>query len=342
MRGAADSSRNRPQPSTAGPVRGAGRCDERLYSILMVWKLLDSFGRPPLLSHLRACALELNQHGLGLLRDGAGADADRARSLLATVSAGAACWRALQPVLEEGPWRTVKATLGAQRRLLGALNPVAPVMPAAALCGIVAHARSARERHSLARLIRGFDRQDPPGLAPTWCHQLERTLLEQSCWLTDLPAGPEPEAGLRLGVVGIYRKARVSGHRDPASGRARRRLSALMWIEQLMGGRVGPILDGRVPPTAAGRLWMGLEEDHWLRLLPGTDAFRSLRGKDAQCIARPLRRRRRKLVACNRTTLVEALAESVEEFTARLPWRVFLSLAEQPSALNAGKGEASI
>ncbi len=64
----------------------------------MVWRMLDRLGRPPLWPRLHREALELNRHALALVRGGV-ADAERARALLTTTGAAAACWHLLRPHL---------------------------------------------------------------------------------------------------------------------------------------------------------------------------------------------------------------------------------------------------
>lgn len=304
--------------------------------------MLDSFGRPPLAAHFHVRALELNQRSLRLLSHCTEHDPGWSRSIFASATAEAACWQALGPALTPPHWQAVRANLPVQDRLLRPLRAVEAgvlVDPETGFRSLARHARKAAGRRCLAAVVEQVARQGLAGLPRRQCRQLEEAVLQRSRWLGELArpvAGDESLA--RQGIVRVYRRARAALLRDPETGKARRRLCCLVWVQELMGEPSGPTEEMSVPDSPGGRLWKGLEEERWLRLLPDTVAVRDLGDKDTQRLSRILHRRRREVAESNRALMPAVVGDTEREFAARLPWLVFRHLAAVPGEPSEERG----
>lgn len=305
-----------------------------------MWKLLDSLGRPPLPAHLQLCALELNQQGLRMLERCSDDERAGSRALFATLTAGAACWPLLRPLLRRGTWKRVRDNLRQQDRLLRPLRAVPAgviVRPAEGLERLRAQAAGTKEVRCLARLRAGIVRQGVAGLAHRQRRALRTGMHQQARWLGELTeTATRDEAPLRAAMVTGYRNARRAFRDRPGSGRSRRRLARLAWWEELMRAPPGPMHQIRLPRSAAGRLWMDLEEDRWLRRLVVTVPARSLGSTDAARLQRLVERRRLALADAVQAGAARVFAATPHQFAERLPWRIFEGLAESPGALAAG------
>ncbi len=168
------------------------------------------------------------------------------------------------------------------------------IEPGALLRSLAGVRPGAADRRLAAEVIRHVHGDAVAGLPPREARGLERMLRLQSRWLLALTVTEGPaDAVLAAGVVRGYRRARKAMRRDPFAGRSRRRVERLMWIQALLAGRVETAMQGRVPGSPAGRLWLSLEHDRWLRRLPGTAAAQTLPDPDTRRLSKLLRRRRR-------------------------------------------------
>jgi hypothetical protein len=300
-----------------------------------VWTLLDRLGRPALAPHLLGRALALNQRTPEWVRDGGEPDAAGAAALLATITAGSACCHTLAAALPPQRRQRVRRGLRRQQRLLRPWRTVsARVVAHHGLAGLRPHARKGGEQRCLERLGQSLEQQEPKAVSPRRWRQLEAILVRQRRWLDELAQNlPIPEDVVRQSIVRLHRKGNKALRSAPASPRARRRLSQLVWIEELMDAGPGPMGHGRFPASPHGRLLLGLEEDRWLSGLVRAGLVSvGLGEKDSKRLARVVGRRRRELAANIRLLLAAVVAED-EVFARRLPWLIFCRLAEHPVPL---------
>lgn len=293
--------------------------------------MLDRFGRPALVPHFQIRALEFNQRALRLLREREQHDLAWSRSLFACVTAAAATWQLFRPLLDSDHWRRVKHSLRRQDRLLRPLRALeAEVLLSHRdlLRGLTVHAITDAQLRCVSLLLEALGRQSLPGLAAPQCEALERHFHDQSVWLGALTrSGAADEAAIRDGVVRVYRRARRSSKESGAAGKTRRRLAGLAWVEELVTSPLCPMLQGRLPDSPAGRLWLGCEEDRWLRILSASGPSFGLGRKDAAHLNRLVDRRRKTLAGHNRWLAERAVGETTGQFSARLPWMMFQHLS---------------
>lgn len=296
-----------------------------------MWYLLDRFGRPSLSRHVQLRALELNQRALQLLNADAGPNCglDQARELVAVSIAGEACWQVLRGTLEETPeepdWRTVKAGLAAQARLLRPLEPLADTLPG--------------EDLPAEDLQPGVDDHAWP-LSAQRRHRLQAVLLDQSRWLGMLVQRPaSPQGLLEAQVVRVYRKARRDLHKQPCMRRAGRRLRRLLALVELTGAGSGLTGQGRLAAMArAGRCLHRMLVEH-RRLNEQIAATRSPRR------VRKMKQRRRDIARAMNHEVARHFSEHPTQFADRLSWELFCGVLEQPArrdgaALPAAVGRA--
>jgi len=276
-----------------------------------MWYLLDRFGRPSLARHLQLRALELNQRALRLLSADCGSNGglERARELVAVTVAGEASWQVLRGALEETPqepgWRSVKAGLEAQTRLLRPLETLADSPPGEDM------------QH------RVHEHAWP--LAPKRRQRLQDSLLDQSRWLGMLVQRPAtPQALLEAHLVRVYRKAGRDLHGQPYRRRAGRRLRRLLALLELIGAGSGLTMQDRLAAMAlSGRYVQRMLLEH-RRLTEQIAAARSRRR------VRTLKRRRRDIARAMNHEVARHFSEQPRQFADRLSWELFCGLLEQP------------
>jgi hypothetical protein len=235
-------------------------------------------GRRSLARHFQLRALELNQRSLRLLDEPPsrtdGAGTEWIAEVRDAVAASEVCWRVMRRALK-------------RRRA----EP---------------DWRSVRDNlQRVERLLRAPSPDNPA---------LQRLLRSQSRWLSELVSDTPPrEADLQQEIVRVYRRARRALRNDPADARARRRLSRLLILVELLQAGSGPIEGGRLTDLAARGA--RLQRLQWLH-------------------RRQRQRRRRETFTVMRHLAASSLAQRPGEFAQSLPWELFRALAEDPRPHN--------
>lgn len=307
-----------------------------------MWQLVDSLSRPTLQQHLLARACDYRRIAAETLGGSAGpgtdpADPARRLRLLAAFTGLDACWQVLGPSMP-GPLRrrlrrnrrALQDALGHWRvpdlvtRDLGRIQ---------AMAGLGQEVRGGRARRALGRLAARCVVPAAPDGVDTG--RLGRLLEEQDEWLDVVARRQVDDADVQAAIVRIYARARRAARRDPAAARTRRKLMRLIGVLELIDPQPGPTTSG----TALGpgvslagdprRLLRTLRELRDLEVIcdPGGRAFSGLRPADRRLLAKPLRRRRKRLLKRRRALQHPLFQARPTDFARELRWLVFAGLA---------------